>query len=178
MLQLWTPTTFLLWWPSWPLKRFDSEGLYLLNLLSSFSFLRVLEWVIVTQLCSTLCDPMDGNPPGFSVHGILQARILEWVFPIPFSSGIFPTQGLNPVSCMAGRFFTVWATRETLWFILKWRIIALQCCIHFCHTSTWISHRYTYLPFLLNLLPSLLSRLAGCLLLLIPFFYSRGASCC
>ena len=36
------------------------------------------------QLCLTLCDPMDYNPPGSSVHGILQARILEWVA-IPFS---------------------------------------------------------------------------------------------
>ena len=42
--------------------------------------------VSVTQLCSTLCDPMDCNPPGSSVHGILQARILEWVA-IPFSRG-------------------------------------------------------------------------------------------
>ena len=31
------------------------------------------------QLCPTLCDPIDGSPPGLSVHGILQARILEWV---------------------------------------------------------------------------------------------------
>ena len=43
----------------------------------------------------TLCDPMDYSPPGSSVHGILQARILEWVA-IPFSKGIFPTQGSNP----------------------------------------------------------------------------------
>ena len=49
--------------------------------------------VLVTQLCLTLCDPMDCSPPGSSVHGILQARILEWVA-IPFS-GIFLTQGLN-----------------------------------------------------------------------------------
>ena len=34
---------------------------------------------VCAQLCPTLCDPMDCNPPGFSVHGILQARILEWV---------------------------------------------------------------------------------------------------
>ena len=34
---------------------------------------------LVTQLCLTLCDPMDCNPPEYSVHGILQARILEWV---------------------------------------------------------------------------------------------------
>ena len=35
--------------------------------------------VLVSQLCLTFCDPMDCNPPGSSVHGILQARILEWV---------------------------------------------------------------------------------------------------
>ena len=35
--------------------------------------------VLVAQSCPTLCDPTDYSPPGFSVHGILQARILEWV---------------------------------------------------------------------------------------------------
>ena len=39
--------------------------------------------VKVTQLCLTLCNPMDCNLPGSSIHGILQARILEWVFPPP-----------------------------------------------------------------------------------------------
>ena len=48
----------------------------------------------VVQLCLTLCDPVNCSLPGFSVHGILQARILEWVT-ISFSRGIFPTQGLN-----------------------------------------------------------------------------------
>ena len=38
----------------------------------------------VAQSCPTLCDPMDCSPPGFSIHGILQARILEWIA-IPFS---------------------------------------------------------------------------------------------
>ena len=38
----------------------------------------------VVQSCLTLCDPMDCSPPGSSIHGILQARILEWVT-IPFS---------------------------------------------------------------------------------------------
>ena len=42
-----------------------------------------------------LCDSVDCSPPGSSVHGILQARILEWVA-ISFSRGIFPTQGSNP----------------------------------------------------------------------------------
>ena len=43
--------------------------------------------VSVTQLCLTLCDPMDCSQPGSSVHGIFQARILEWVA-IPFNPGI------------------------------------------------------------------------------------------
>ena len=50
--------------------------------------------VLVTQLCLTLCDPMDCSPPGSSVRGILQAAILEWVA-ISSSRGIFLTQGLN-----------------------------------------------------------------------------------
>jgi len=48
----------------------------------------------VAQLCPTLSNPMDCSLPGSSIHGIFQARILEWVA-ISFSR-IFPTQGLNP----------------------------------------------------------------------------------
>ena len=52
--------------------------------------------VLAAQSCLTLCDIMDWSPLGSSVHGILQARILEWAA-IPFSRGsIFLTQGLNP----------------------------------------------------------------------------------
>ena len=48
------------------------------------------KWMNVTQSCPTLCDPMD-----YTVHGILQARILEWVA-LPLLQGFFPTQGSNP----------------------------------------------------------------------------------
>ena len=48
----------------------------------------------VAQLCPTLCNPMDCSPPGSLVHGIFQARVLEWVA-ISCSRGFFPTQGLN-----------------------------------------------------------------------------------
>ena len=51
--------------------------------------------VLVAQLCLTLCNPMDCSLPGSSVHGIFQARILEWAA-IPFSRGIFLIQGSNP----------------------------------------------------------------------------------
>ena len=57
-------------------------------------------------------DPMDWSPSGSSVHEILQARIQEWVA-IPFSSGISWSKDWTRISCTAGRFFTVWATRET-----------------------------------------------------------------
>ena len=53
------------------------QGQYLVFLLQMHYFL--LCKVLVTQLFLTLCDPMDCSPPGFSVHGIFQARILEWV---------------------------------------------------------------------------------------------------
>ena len=50
--------------------------------------------VVLAQLCLTLCDPMDCSPPGSSVHGILQARILEWVA-IPISKDI-PDPEIEP----------------------------------------------------------------------------------
>ena len=63
------------------------------------------------ELYLTLCDPMDYSPPASSVHGILQARILEWVA-IPFSRGSFQPRGWTQVLCIEGRFFTIWATKE------------------------------------------------------------------
>ena len=71
-----------------------------------------MDWVWCTRyVVSDFCDPMDFNPPGSSVHGILQVRILEWVA-IFFSRGSSWPRDRSWVSCIAGRFFTVWATRE------------------------------------------------------------------
>ena len=67
----------------------------------------------VAQLCPTVCDPVDCSPLSSSIHGILQARILEWVaisFPRVFSQPRDQTQ----VSCIAGRCFNLWATRGVL----------------------------------------------------------------
>ena len=50
-------------------------------------------------------DPMDCRPPGFSVHGIFQARILEWVA-ISFSRGSSWPRDQTHIFCIAGRFFT------------------------------------------------------------------------
>ena len=58
--------------------------------------------VLVAQSCLTLCDPRDCNP----LHGILQARILEWVA-IYFSRGSSRPRDQTGVSCTAGRFFTI-----------------------------------------------------------------------
>ena len=97
-------------WETWvlnpvllPLSQWDME-LGLMSV-SPFPVVRVK----VAQLCLTLCDPMDCSPPGSSVHGILQARILEWVA-IPFSRGSYQPRNPTRVSCFAGGFFTSWAT--------------------------------------------------------------------
>ena len=70
--------------------------------------------VFVSQSCQTLYDPVDCSPPGSSVHGILQARILEWVA-VPFSRGSSQPRDQMWVSCIAGRFFTILAIREAPW---------------------------------------------------------------
>ena len=83
----------------------------------TFTFLQFcrleVQWVkvLVTKLCPTLLTPMDCSLPGSSVHGIFQARILEWVA-ISFSRGSSWPTDWTQVSCIAGRFFTIWATRE------------------------------------------------------------------
>ena len=66
---------------------------------------------LLTQLCLILCYPIDYSPPDSSVYGILQARILGWVA-IPFSKVSSQPRNWTQVFCIAGRFFTIWATRE------------------------------------------------------------------
>ena len=69
-----------------------------------------LQWTVtffVAQSCPTLCNSTDFSMPGSYVHGILQARIA-----IPFSGGSSQPRDETWLSCIAGRFFTIWATRE------------------------------------------------------------------
>ena len=66
-------------------------------------FFRLWKW---KSLSDVLCDPMD-----YTVHGILQARILEWVA-FSFSGGSSQPKDRTQVSCIVGRFFTSWATQE------------------------------------------------------------------
>ena len=73
--------------------------------------------VLVAELCPTLFGPIDCRQPGSSVHVIFQARILECVA-IPFSRGSFWPRDQTWVYCITGKFFTIWATRETpvVWY--------------------------------------------------------------
>ena len=89
------------------------------NLKSSSLWSWVHPWIYINgcmcaksrQWCLTPSDPMDGSLPGSSVHGILQARVLEWVT-ISFSRRSSRPSDRTQVSCIAGRFFSNWATRE------------------------------------------------------------------
>ena len=66
---------------------------------------------LVAKLCPTLCDPMDYNLPGSSVHGISQSRILEWVA-IPFSRGSSWPRDRTHISCIGRWILDCWARRE------------------------------------------------------------------
>ena len=70
-------------------------------------------WWFSHKSCPTLYNPVDYSPLGSSVHGILQARILEWVV-ISFSRGSSQSRDRTRVSCIAGRWFTNRAMREAL----------------------------------------------------------------
>ena len=67
--------------------------------------------VLFAQLYPALCDCIDCSPAGSCVHGILQASILEWLA-IPSSRGSSRSRNWTQISCITGRFFTNWATRE------------------------------------------------------------------
>ena len=102
-------------------------------LLHIFSFHSEKKKMLVAQSCPTLWDLMNCSWPGSCVHGILQARIPEWVA-IPFSRGSSQPRDRTQVSHIAGRFLTVWATREISYYNLH--------TIAILHTTTSILHCY------------------------------------
>ena len=67
----------------------------------------------VAQSRPTLCDPMDCSRPGSSLHGILQARTLEW-FAISFSRGSSQPRDQTRVSCIAGKRFNLWTNKGSI----------------------------------------------------------------
>ena len=81
--------------------------------LSYFTLLRCVCMCVCVCVCVCvlvshvqLCDPMNCSPLGSSIHGILQARILEWIT-ISFSRESFQPRDQTRISCIASRFFTV-----------------------------------------------------------------------
>ena len=118
----------------------------------------VKEKVLVAQLCTTLCHPRDCSLPGSSVHEIFKVRILKWVA-IPFSREPSQPRDQTQVSCISGRFFTVWTTREVrvLWVLGSYCIIPAhdlgdqQTC-RWCKKWEW-SCRHCFLPLLTRAAP-------------------------
>ena len=101
--------------------------------------------VKVTQSSLALCDPKDHILPSSSIQGILQTSILEWV-DIPFSRGSFRPRDWTQVSFIAGRFFTIQATRKAHMYIEIWcKIIKLSstgaCLVIIQHSSTHLTKR-------------------------------------
>ena len=96
--------------------------------------------VQLLQLCQTLCNPLDCTPPGFSVHGILQARILEWVA-MPSSRGSSQPRDrihISFISRFAGGFFTAKPLRKPvagLWYPDK-LVRRYSGC--FCEGALWV----------------------------------------
>ena len=97
------------------------------------------------QSCLTLCNPSHHSPPDFSVHGILQASILQWVA-ISFFRRSSRPRDRTQASYMAGRFFTVWPTKEAhldIYWKLKQRKpkqnphIMNECVLTMLWLSSW-----------------------------------------
>ena len=125
LFNLWSCDIHISFTYKWRVLAYLS-GLVLLSGPRILRFLIRMFWKMfpqraVAQSCPTLCDPMDCSPPGSSVLGILQARLLEG-FPLP-APGDLPDPGIEPTS-PASPFFTTTATKE-----------ALRRC--WSHPSTW-----------------------------------------
>ena len=99
------------------------------------------------QPCQTLCNPMDCSPPGFSVHGILQARILEWVA-VPSSRETSQPRDRTHISCgscTAGGFFTTepLGKPDSFWHWTKMAVPYFHQSLDMAHLEdiwTWVKH--------------------------------------
>ena len=87
--------------------------------------------MLVTQLCLTLCDPMNCSPSGFPVHGNLQARVLEWIA-IPFSRGSSRPRDWTLVFCIPGRFYAIWAIGKSCYLPSDQIRSVIQSCPTLC----------------------------------------------
>ena len=113
--------------------------------------------LLVAQSCLTLWDHRDCSLPVSSVHGILQARILEWVANL-FSRASSQQRDQTWVSCIAGRFFTIWAIREAAWRNSRFEMISSAI-----DTSSTIKKRWRIWLQFLKKLPLLISSQKSCI---------------
>ena len=99
--------------------------------------------VLITQLCPTLCNPMDCILPGSSLHGILQARILEWVS-ISFSRGPSQPRDWTCISCIGRQILCHWSHLGSMTNhkyllnkqISEWKIIELHFWLYFSSVNS------------------------------------------
>ena len=146
----WTPDSKILGWAS-------SIYIYIFKKLINL-FLNVLglchcTWGLLLVVHRLLIVVGSLAEHRLQVYGLQELERTGWVVAEPrlccsVECGNFPDQGLN--SCLLHWQEDSFLKRINL-FIFNWRIIALQYYVDFCHTSTWIGHRYTYVPSLLNL---------------------------
>ena len=130
--------------------RAKSTGWQSLNLIHPYIWKRSKpQWTSehseVAQLCPTLCYPMEYGIPGSTVHGILQARILEWAA-ISFSRGSSQPRDRTWVFCIADRRFTVWATRVIL--LIEEKLITKKVRkLSYVSTTSDSIHEHSTMPF-------------------------------
>ena len=134
-----THSSILAWRIPWTVQSVGSQRVRhgwatftLLHREQSISLFLLKVKVKVAQLCPALCNPMDCSLPGSSVHGILQARILEWVA-VPFSGRSSQLRDRTQVSRTTGGFFTTWASREVLILLRTFHFFSLPRT----HYPTW-----------------------------------------
>ena len=122
----------------------------------SVLFIKILLWsnqvaayvCLVTQSCPILCNPMDCSLPGSSVHGILQARIMEWVAMLSSRGSSQPRNWIQ-VSCIASGFFTDWATKEAQVATYTISINRVQFTLQFTTSIYWWLQSSISLPIII-----------------------------
>ena len=113
-----------------------------------WSTVRIHCCCLVAKSSLTPCDPKDCSPPGSSVHGISQARILEWAA-ISFSRGLSQPRDQTRISCIGRYILYCWATLETPWW-------GLHVLIPGKHLTQWlasVTKNHCHLPYLTEVNP-------------------------
>ena len=136
------PSVFISYFPF--LLWFDEIDIH--KLPGSWNRESEVKWREVTQSCLTLWGPVDCSLPGSSVHGILQARILEWVA-ISFPRGSSRPRDPTWVSHIGGRCFNLWATSEAHVLGKLWTIIGRCMFVRVVFTFSIWDFKSLYITF-------------------------------